>query len=408
MEYGYICATVCTDCGKVLKYRDLYHSVAPGGRDLPTEHLNVVDGWGYEASTSVKEGYSGDKYCVNCDTIVEKGHALPLAPYFVGFEIISESRPNAYMVDGTDMLSRMFGPHTVYQVGDSITCRIVMSDGGTSGWVVDRWLDERGYTYTLDGNILTMTFTGHFTFGWGSNCYFSIETMDKDGNEVRRSIGADHLIAYTGNIAEAVGKGQYTMDLVLREFALDHGLWFTTDRNTIPNYTNDDPSKSIYGTKYDFYSDMVPITDNPNWVLEAIELIEEYGRRGYNLVYWLPLESGYVHSRVGFSQERFQYQQEQVHDCINRYGFIEVTDPDAVPSYTGGDPSLSCTGTSDGYYDDIVMITGNPGWYAQIYDLLYDYVMLRETETIPLNVVYITSFENGWIGLRAGYDPQWA
>ena len=153
---------------------------------------------------------------------------------------------------------------------------------------------------------------------------------------------------------------------------------------------------------------MVPITDNPNWVLEAIELIEEYGRRGYNLVNWLPLESGYVHSRVGFSQERFQYQEEQVHDCINRYGFIEVTDPDAVPSYTGGDPSLSCTGTSDGYYDDIVMITGNPGWYAQIYDLLYDYVMLRETETIPLNVVYITSFENGWIGLRAGYDPQWA
>jgi hypothetical protein len=34
--------------------------------------------------------------------------------------------------------------------------------------------------------------------------------------------------------------------------------------------------------------------------------------------------------------------------------------------------------------------------------------MLRETKTIPLNVVYITSFENGWIGLRAGYDPQWA
>ena len=402
MEYGYYDATICSDCGKVVNYRNYYHYVKSGTTALPTEHIAIYDDLGYIEPTPTTEGYSGDRACYTCGTIFEKGHVLPKTPYFVGFELVSESRPNAYIVDGTDLLSRLFGPHRAYQTGDSVTYRIVMSDGGTTGFEYNKLNDnDTSFDYVVKGNFVTITFK-HCNRWWGRNSHFAINTMDKNGNEIIQSVGADYLIATEENIAECIGKGEYDMDLLLREFAFTKGMWFTYEREYLANYTNDNPALSIYGTESAYFSDMVPITGNPNWVSEIIALIEEYSRRGFNLAYWEPLESGRVSCRVGYSAEWLAKIEKDYQGIIRSAGLTLLTNPEAVPSYTAGAPSKSVTGTGDGYYDDVIVITGNQDWLTDLY------LLSNEYDYLGYNVAYMTSFENGWIGLRAGYDPQWA
>jgi len=207
-----------------------------------------MDDLNYVEPTPTTEGYSGDRGCYRCGTIFEKGHVLPKAPYFVGFELVSESRPNAYMVDGTDLLSRLFGPHRAYQTGDSVTYRIVMSDGGTAGFEYNKLNDDdTSFDYVVNGNPVTITF---------KQC-------------------------------------------------------------------------------------------NPNWVSEAISLIEEYSGRGFNLAYWQPVESGKLSCRVGYSAKWLEKIEKDHQDSIRYAGLTPLTDPEAVPSYTAGVPSKSITGTGD-------------------------------------------------------------
>ena len=402
MEYGYLNATICADCGELLDYENRYWHSTGDSMQLPTEHICIMDDLNYVEPTPTTEGYSGDRGCYRCGTIFEKGHVLPKAPYFIGFELVSESRPNAYMVDGTDLLSRLFGPHRAYQTGDSVTYRIVMSDGGTTGFEYNELNDgDTSFDYVVKGNLVTITFKSCNTW-LGRNSGFAINTVDKNGNAIIEGVGADYLIASDENLAEGIGKGEYDMDLLLREFAFTKGMWFTYEKEYLTNYTNDNPALSIYGTEFAYFSDMVPITGNPNWVSEIIALIEEYSRRGFNLAYWQPLESGKVSCRVGYSAEWLAKIEKDYQGVVRTAGLTLLANPEAVPSYTAGTPSKSITGTGDGYYDDIIVITGNQDWLTDLY------LLSNEYDYLGYNVAYMTSFENGWIGLRAGYDPSLA
>ncbi len=60
---------VCGECG--LEY---------GGKD-PTNHTGGTEVRGYLEPTEDSEGYTGDTYCLGCETVIEKGKSIPATPH---------------------------------------------------------------------------------------------------------------------------------------------------------------------------------------------------------------------------------------------------------------------------------------------------------------------------------------
>ena len=104
-------------------------------------------------------------YCKNCDDYktmitdkIRDNESSLDVPYFVSLEYVSETRPNTFYVDGTDVLSRVYGkPHYAYQKGDTITYRINMSDGGSKGFDI---AETFGCNAKISGKNVIITISG--------------------------------------------------------------------------------------------------------------------------------------------------------------------------------------------------------------------------------------------------------
>ena len=263
MQYGYRNATVCKDCGAIVNYTNVWY-YSDGGPGLPKDHLEVVDDYGYLAPTPTADGYSGDKGCYTCGTIIEKtGHILPAIPYFVKMELVSVERPNAHYIDGVDM-----------QKGDSVTYRIVMSDGGTTGFGD---IEADGFTYSVNGNLITITADGTCQ----SKAWTSIAVTNQDGQTEYEDIVWEYVINETGNIAEGQGK----MKRLLKRYA--KFLGFTVkDGAQMTGYTTNTGGtmESLTGCTIKDNDDQIDIPGNSNWIKEVVWLFGEYKKLGFSNV----------------------------------------------------------------------------------------------------------------------------
>ena len=145
-------------------------------------HHNYGDWKIYKESTTDEYG-ENRSYCKHCDDYktmitdkIRDNESSSDAPYFVSLEYISETRPNTFYVDGTDVLSRVYNkPHFAYQKGDTITYKVNMSDGGNKGFEI---YETFGCDAEFDGNNIIITIAGGTT---SANVGLNIST--KNGNE---------------------------------------------------------------------------------------------------------------------------------------------------------------------------------------------------------------------------------
>ena len=195
-------------------------------------------------------------------------------PYFVKMELVSVERPNAHYIDGVDMLTYMFGKNKALQKGDSVTYRIVMSDGGNEGFTIGK---TYGFSATLDGNLLTITATGTAQSG----AWVSIRSVNESGEPISKSVEWDYVIKDDGNLFENDGK----MAHLLKRYA--KFLGFTVkDGAQMTGYTTNTGGtmESLTGCTVKDNDDRIVIPDNPDWIEEVIWLFREYKKLGFKNV----------------------------------------------------------------------------------------------------------------------------
>lgn len=195
-------------------------------------------------------------------------------PYFVKMELVSVERPNAHYIDGVDMLTYMFGKNKALQKGDSVTYRIVMSDGGTSGFGD---FDAYGFDYSVKGNLLTITADGTAQ----NNAWVTFVTTDKNGNTVYEGPEWRYIIDEDGDISDGQGK----MAHLLKRYA--KFLGFTVkDGAQMTGYTTNTGGtmESLTGCTIKDNDDQIDIPGNSNWIKEVVWLFGEYKKLGFSNV----------------------------------------------------------------------------------------------------------------------------
>ena len=274
MEYGYLNATICADCGELLDYENRYWHSTGDSMQLPTEHICIMDDLNYVEPTPTTEGYSGDRGCYRCGTIFEKGHVLPKLPYFVRLEVVSEYRPHASIVDGQDLLTRMFGKYNAYQIDDEVTLRVVMSDGGSTGFEIH---PTDTVSYEVEGNLIHMTFHKH-PFRYESyNQGICVKSLDENGEVVWGSHIADYFFNMDRRFVE-----DECMDMLLRTYGQFRGLRWEGSGPDCATYTEHDKSLSLTGCTIIGSDDHFYVAGNPNWVSEVLWLVDQYVAMGFN------------------------------------------------------------------------------------------------------------------------------
>lgn len=281
-DYGYRkekTYTYCTESG----YEYLYCSC---GKYLMGKHSaqkHTLQHHVVNKATHDKEGLA-NVTCIWCPYTTTEVIPKVNVPYFVKIEMVSCERPNSvYLSDGTQALDKIYGKYKAAQVGDTYTYRIVMSDGGTTGFTVrnDREIDA---DMTVNGNLVTMTvtnMTGNAYFG------FVVETNDIDNNKIRDGINMD-IVMGNCRLTDLDRNGIY---VTLRDYITRKGmqsyLTLLNDFNTgkLTSYTNGDPTKSISGTGKYGYDDYIEPAVHSDWLTMYLNLIDAYKARGFTKVY---------------------------------------------------------------------------------------------------------------------------
>lgn len=215
----------------------------------------------------------------------EKTEVVPKVnvPYFIGIELVSCERPNSvYLSDGTQLLDKVYGQYQVAQIGDTYTYRIVMSDGGTTGFTVENarpWDADM----TVEGNLVTMTVTN---MTGNAEFYFRVRTNDIDNNKICRGKGM--MIEYGNYKLTDTNDSLYiTLRTYIEKNGMYSNLFLLNDFNAgvLTSYTNGDPSKSITGTGRYSFDDYIVMEEHENPLEMYFELIDEYKARGFTKVY---------------------------------------------------------------------------------------------------------------------------
>ena len=198
------------------------------------------------------------------------------SPYYISHEVVSTSRPNAFYIDGVDMLTKMFGENNAFQTGDSIVYKINLSDGGSNGFEI---IGTSGCTAAVSGNKVTVKITGEYpTAEWAFTVY------DKNGNKKTIEERYKHVVRHSGKLDTING----IMEDLFVEYAEEkYGISGNSELYPEDGYTSNrtpdnDPSitgehgSGYYGTLDDFFWK----ADKTNWVKSVLELIGEYKKIG--------------------------------------------------------------------------------------------------------------------------------
>lgn len=206
-------------------------------------------------------------------------------PYFVKMELVSVERPNAHYIDGVDMLTYMFGKNKALQKGDSVTYRIVMSDGGNEGFTIGK---TYGFSATLDGNLLTITATGTAQSG----AWVSIRSVNESGEPISKSVEWDYVIKDDGNLFENDGK----MAHLLKRYAKFLGFTVKNGAQMTGYTTNTGGTmESLTGCTIRGNDDRIAIPGNEDWIEEVIWLFKEYKKLGFQNISFTLLYANSYH-----------------------------------------------------------------------------------------------------------------
>lgn len=202
-------------------------------------------------------------------------------PYFVKFEYVSRTYAYPYYIDGVNLVNRLYGDKYM-QTNDTVTYRIVMSDGGTSGF---KFIDKIG-NISVNGNLVTISTDGT-DIGGGhiTEIGFAIETKDKNGNAIAKSL-------FYNVIKEdfCIVENQVGMYVHLRDYAMSKGLKYYNG-NELTGYTANDESLSITNYNKKGTDDYIPIKaevvnrkyvfGNKDWIKEVLWVIDKYAEMGF-------------------------------------------------------------------------------------------------------------------------------
>lgn len=201
------------------------------------------------------------------------------SPYFVKLEYVSRTYAYPYYIDGVNLVNRLYGDKYM-QLNDTVTYRIVMSDGGNTGFEL---FDTIGSEAKISGNLIIMKATDRrSSIGQASFC---IKTKDKNGKTIYEEI-MYHVVNEEGDITQS----ETGMYIHLRDYALSKGLKYYNG-NELTGYTAKDETLSItnYNKKgaddcINIKADIVNqqwVFGNNNWVKEVLWVIDEYARMGF-------------------------------------------------------------------------------------------------------------------------------
>ena len=171
-------------------------------------------------------------------------------PYFVSMDVYSVDRPNSFTVNGTHILDKIYGKNTMFQNGDTITYKINMSDGGTTGFKVKYTMK---CSATISGNLVKVKITGSEYDDFS----FAITVDTKNGTETI----VKNFAIYSVNNRLDTAEG---MNALIKDYARSKGM-------TLLNGTEDEPVL-IYSVK---------IPGNSNWKSEVFATIDKCANSGY-------------------------------------------------------------------------------------------------------------------------------
>jgi hypothetical protein len=236
-------------------------------------------------ATHDKEGLQ-EISCSACSYCVKEKIPKVNVPYLVDVELVSEVRPNdEYLSDGTPVFKKVYG-EGYCQVGDVFTYRVVMSDGGTSGFEVEAmFMGENTADVTVNGNLITLTIKKLPPSA--PNYFFTVRSNDIDNKPVSRVV-EKQIVA--GNIKFSDFSREGT-NVVLGDYISKQGmstqLVYLNHFNDeiLTSYTNGDPSLSISGTAKHGHDDYISVEEHEDWLDMYFDLIDEYKNREFTKVY---------------------------------------------------------------------------------------------------------------------------
>lgn len=178
-------------------------------------------------------------------------------PYYVGFELVSIDRPTTtYKVNGVPLLEKAYGTKYVLQVGDTATFKIIMSDGGNTGFSL-RY--KESCDVNIEGNLLKLT--ANAGYSEKTDVYIDVDT--KDGSkavQLPRFINTNQTIDYTED-------GGMLQNNIFVRYATRNGL---IDTNLgIDLFDEIKERKDIDSA------------NNPYWITEVFNTIDGWLSKGY-------------------------------------------------------------------------------------------------------------------------------
>lgn len=195
--------------------------------------------------------------------------------YFEKFEYVSRTFAYPYYIDGKNLVNRLYGDKCM-QTNDTVTYRIVMSDGGTSGFKI---IEKIGASISVDGNLVTISANGTDT-----EAGFIMKTNDKNGNTITKT-----LVYNVIQQAYCIVEDEVSMYVHLRDYAMSKGLKYYNG-NELTGYTANNETLSITNYNKKGTDDYVPIKaeivngkyvfGNADWVKKALWVIDKYAEMG--------------------------------------------------------------------------------------------------------------------------------
>jgi len=230
--------------------------------------------------TTSAEGNSQRK-CSNCGATENKAIAkltpTNTTPYYLGYEIVSVSRPNTCYIDGVDILSKIYGTNKAFQSGDTITYQINMSDGSSKG--IEVVGAAGGCTYTVNGNRITIKFTSDE--GYAEWCF---GVVNKNGGKDYIKICYD-VLQYNGKLETSNEQMGRLIELYAR---VKYGMGNASGLPFAEMYTViNGPEASVTGnfgpegTADDYFYK----NTQSNWIKYAFYIIDQYNVKGLKKVY---------------------------------------------------------------------------------------------------------------------------
>ena len=179
-------------------------------------------------------------------------------PYYVGFELVGiERKYTKVCVDGLNIIDKVYGKNRMLQNGDVVTYKIIMSDGGNTGFSLTKsplFGEYVGHSATVEGNLIKVTANGS-----GSEVDVYIKVDAENGRQKTINLGCFKQMSYT----EDISKNEVLIENVLKDYGRNLGMEYV-DGFSIGNNNN------VF----------VDIPNNSDWLLEAIHSIEKWYKDG--------------------------------------------------------------------------------------------------------------------------------